>query len=83
MRILLSEHAKLQCEERGATEAEVFSAVRFGTRERAHGNRVLCRMNFEFGQVWHGKLYGIKQVAPLIVEEEDETVVVTVFVFYF
>jgi hypothetical protein len=31
----------------------------------------------------HGRFYRIKQVAPVIVEEEAEVVVITVYTLYF
>ena len=40
-------------------------------------------MNLEFKQEWDGRHYGIKQVAPVVAEEENRTVVVTVYAFYF
>jgi hypothetical protein len=36
-----------------------------------------------FGSRVEGKSYAIKQVAPVVVEEQNEIVVVTVYTFYF
>jgi hypothetical protein len=83
MRIRLSQHAREQCEERGASEEEVFRAVREGLREPARSGRILCRLNTDFAAQWQDKYYAVKQVAPIIVEEGGETVVVTVYTFYF
>jgi len=44
---------------------------------------VLFRKNFAFDGWWRGKYYGVKQVAPVVVEEEDRFVVVSVYVHYF
>ncbi len=82
-RIRLSKHAKEQAWERGATEAEVKEAVRKGSREPATKEREMCRYNFVFDRKWQGKHYPIKQVAPVIKEEADETIVITVHTFYF
>ncbi|PIU55088.1 MAG: hypothetical protein COS88_05615 [Chloroflexi bacterium CG07_land_8_20_14_0_80_51_10] len=79
----LTGHAKEQCAERGATEAEVRQAIEQGSREPAKLGRELCRFNFPFGRSWQGNVYAIKQVAPVIKEETDEIVVVTVYTFYF
>lgn len=43
----------------------------------------MCRYNFHYGQQWQGEQYPIKQVAPVIVEDRDEIVVITVYTFYF
>lgn len=81
--IHLSKHAEEQAQERGATAAEVSEAVRKGAREPAKRGREMCRYNFVFGRKWQGKHYAIKQVAPVIKEEANETVVITVDTFYF
>lgn len=81
--IRLTKHATEQCEERGATEDEVREAIRTGNKEQAEKGRMLARLNFQFNDVWSGKVYPIKQVAPVFVESEKEIVVVTVYTFYF
>jgi len=81
--IRLTKHAREQARERGAIEAEVKEAVAKGSREPAKRGRELCRYNFSFGATWHGEPYAIKQVAPVIKEEDNETVVITVYTFYF
>ena len=43
----------------------------------------MCRLTLEFNREWDGKYYGAQQVAPVIVEEAHEIVVVTVLTFYF
>ena len=81
--IRLTNHARLQCGERGASEAEVIRAVREGVREPAKAGRLLCRYSFPFDGLWQGNRYSVKQVAPVTKEESDEIVVVTVYTFYF
>jgi len=81
--IRLTEHARSQCAERGATWEEVVQAVREGIREPAKRGRALCRFNFAFERAWQGNWYAVKQVAPVIKEEAHEIVVVTVYTFYF
>ena len=58
-------------------------AIYLGTREPAKLGREMCRINVPFGRDWQGSIYAIKQVAAVIVEEPEETVVVTVYTFYF
>ncbi len=41
------------------------------------------RKNFPFQAVWKGKRYDVKQVMPIVIEETEALVVVTVYVFYF
>jgi hypothetical protein len=82
-RIRLTFHARLQCELRGATEAEVQQAVEQGSRDPAKSGRILCRFNFPFDRKWQGVSYAVKQVAPVIKEEPGEIVVITVYTFYF
>jgi hypothetical protein len=64
--IRLTRHVREQCDERGATEAEVRQAIEQGSRELAKLGRELCRFNFPFGQSRQGKVYPIKQIAPVI-----------------
>lgn len=65
------------------TEAEVCYTVEHGSREPAKHERLLCRYNFSYDGLWQGQHYAIKQVAPVIKEEPDEVVVVTVYTFFF
>jgi hypothetical protein len=81
--IRLTKHAREQADERGASEAEVIEAVTNGSREPTKHGRKLCRYNFKFGKHWQGKHYPIKQVAPVIKEEPNEIVVITVYTFFF
>jgi len=81
--IRLTTHAVEQCAERGATAEEVAHAVTHGIREEAKHGRMLCKFNFPFNGMWQGKPYAIKQVAPVIKEEPDEIVVITVYTFFF
>ena len=81
--IRLSKHAEEQATERGATSREVEEAVRKGSREPAIRGREICRYNFAFNHKWQGKYYAIKQVAPVIKEEANEVIVITVYTFYF
>jgi hypothetical protein len=53
------------------------------TAHPARSGRILCRLNTDLAAKWQDKYYAVKQVAPIIVEQGDETVVVTVYTFYF
>lgn len=82
-RIRLTMHAQEQAAERGANMAEVKEAIRKGSREPAKHGREMCRYNFMFDRQWQGRHYPIKQVAPVIKDETNEIVVITVYTFYF
>jgi hypothetical protein len=81
--IRLTKHAREQSVERGATRTEVTEAIRKGTREPVKHGREFCRFNFSFGKKWQDKFYAVKQIAPVITEEANEIVVITVYTFYF
>ena len=81
--VRLTKHAIHQCRERGTDEAEVAQAVRDGLGEAARRGRWMYRYNVPFNAVWQGRHYAVKQVAPVVAKEEDESVVVTVYTFYF
>lgn len=81
--IRLTKHAQEQCIERGTNATEISQAIREGTKEAAKKGRWRYRYNLEYNATWQNRDYAIKQVAPVIVEEADEIVVVTVYTFYF
>jgi len=81
--IVFSPHAREQLALRGGTEAEAQAAILEGERLPAELGRAAFRKNFPFLSDWKGRYYEVKQVMPVVVEEEDATVVVTVYVFYF
>ena len=63
---------------RGASEEEVVSAIREGEPLAAREGRVSFRKSFPFQAAWKGKLYDVKQVMPIVIEEAEALVVVTV-----
>lgn len=62
---------------------EVRETIERGSREPAKRGRIMYRHNFEYRAKRQGEYYAIKQVAPVVVEAENEIVVVTVYTFYF
>lgn len=72
-----------QMADRGANEAEVERAVREGEEIPAKQGRRAFRKNFPFNSEWKGRHYELKQVMPVIADEADRLVVITVYVFYF
>jgi len=81
--IRLSGHARGNLVFRGTTEEEIAEAIRTAIWGSAELGRLECRKNFAYGREWNGKFYEMKQVRPIFVEEADEIVVVTVYVYYF
>jgi len=82
-RVFFSAHARAKMSDRGASEEEVVEAIKEGSFEPARKARLLFRKNFSFGKSWRGKRYSVKQVAPVIAEEKDKLIVITVYVYYF
>ena len=80
--ITFSLHALEQLIRRGATEAEATAAILEGEKLPARLGRIAFRKNFSFLSEWKGRYYEVKQVMPIVSEEEDSIVVVTVYVFY-
>lgn len=81
--IVFSQHALDQLGDRGASEEEVKQAIQEGEEIPAKKGRRAYRKNFPFGCQWKGKHYEVKQVMPIIAEETEKRVVITVYVFYF
>jgi hypothetical protein len=81
--VVLTRHALERCTRRGATKADVLAAVRSGNREPAQRGLWLYRLNLQFKREWGGAWYAVQQVAPVVADEPDRFVVVTVYVFYF
>ncbi len=80
--IRLSGHARQQLARRGASEEEIFEAIRSAEWQPVELGRLECRMNFPYGKEWNGRWYNTKQVRPIFAEEENEIVVVTVYVLF-
>jgi hypothetical protein len=69
--------------ERGATQEEVWEAIRSGEQVLAKRGRWGYRKNFQYECLWGGRYYSIKQVLAIVAEETEVLVVVTVYTFYF
>jgi hypothetical protein len=81
--IRLSAHAELQLQFRGGSKHEVVEAIRTEPWQPAESGRMECRKDFAFAAEWNKQHYATRQVRPIFVEEPDEIVVVTVYVYYF
>jgi hypothetical protein len=81
--IVFTNHARERCVQRGATETDVVRAVREGKREPAQRDLWQFRLNLEFQKEWAGNWYAVQQVVPVVAEETDRFVVITVYTHYF
>lgn len=81
--IRLAGHAQGRLQGRGTTEQEVVEAIQTEPWQLAERGRRECRKNFTFKAEWNGKHYATKQVRPIFVDDPDEIVVVTIYVYYF
>ena len=81
--VSFSNHAKIKMVDRGTTEDEIIKAIEEGSSEPARKGCLMFRKNFTFNDNWRGKHFPIKQVAPIVKEEDNKLVVVTVYVYYF
>ncbi len=68
---------------RGAAEADVVKAIHEGKAEPAQRGLWLHRLNLEYQREWEGKWYAVQQVTPIVDEQPDRYVVITVYTFYF
>jgi hypothetical protein len=80
--IKFSQHALDNMNDRGASKEEVELAIKEGERLPAKKGRLAYRKNFSHDGMWKGEYYKIKQVMPIVVEEADKFVVVTVYVYF-
>ena len=81
--IIFTSHARQRMKERGVTEEQVREAISIGMKEPAQRGFFQYRLNLEFNSTWDGKHYRIQQVMPVVADEPDKMVVITVYAFYF
>jgi hypothetical protein len=81
--IVFSTHALEQMADRGASRSEVEIAINDGEEVPAKQGRRAFRKNFAYNSTWKGRYYEFRQVVPIVAEEPDTWVVITVYVFYF
>ena len=81
--VIFSRHALDQLADRGASEDEIKTAIQQGEEVPAKAGRKAFRKNFPFNSTWKGRHYEVKQVMPIVGEEAEQIIVVTVYVFYF
>jgi Domain of unknown function (DUF4258) len=80
--IRLSDHARARLQCRGELASEVEDTIRTSPWEPAERGRLECRRSVPFNQEWNGMVYATKEVRPIFVDDPEEIVVVTVYVYY-
>lgn len=80
---MFSNHSIEQMRDRGTDKKEVEKTIREGEKIPAKKDRIAFRKSLIFNSTWKGKKYKIKQVMPVVKEEDNKYVVITVYVFYF
>ena len=65
------------------SKEEVEAAILRGEKAPAKRGRQAYRLNLQYEQLWGEKWYPMKQVMPIVKEEGNELIVITVYVFYF
>ena len=81
--IVFTNHARDRCAQRGAAEADVVRAILEGKREPAQRGLWQYRLNLEFQTEWAGNWYAVQQIAPVVAEEAERMVVITIYTLYF
>ena len=81
--IRLTHHCRMQLAFRGTSQDEILRTIRTTEWQPAELGRLECRKDFLFGRKWNSRRYETKQVRPIFVDEADEIVVITVYVYYF
>ena len=81
--IRLTKHAQEQCIERGTNEQEIIEAIHRGTRQSVKQGRDKYRVIIQANTYWQGKFYHLKKVVPIVTENEQELIVITVYTYYF
>ncbi len=81
--VRLTKHAAGYRTIRGFSFGEVETAIRNGTwRPAAHG-RMETDLDTEYDSDWNGRHYETKAIRPIFVDEPEEIVVITVYVYYY
>jgi hypothetical protein len=80
--IKFSQHALDNMADRGASREEVELAIRTGECFPAKKGRLSFRKNLSYNTIWKGKFYQVKQVMPIVADEPETFVVITVYAFF-
>ncbi|MFO7772749.1 MAG: DUF4258 domain-containing protein [Dehalococcoidia bacterium] len=82
MEFRLTAHARERAEERGTTEVEIGVVLSGRQQIELKQGRKSKETIFDYNREWLGKHYSQKKVQVIYIEEEEETAVITVKVYY-
>lgn len=81
--VRLTKHAAGYSVIRGFSFEEVERAIRNGIWRPAAQGRTETDLETEFNSDWNGRHYKTKTIRPIFVDEPEEVVVITVYVYYY
>lgn len=82
MFLRFTHHVLEQAAKRGTTPAEMADVLNTGTAEGTRPGYEARAKVYPFARQWRGKHYPQKKVRVIYVVEADETVAITVYVYY-
>lgn len=82
MAVRYSAHVLTRLEARGTNELEIEQALRFGFPDVARPPKLSRAIVFPFGRIWGGRRYEQKKVRVIYVRDDQDELVVTVYVYY-
>jgi len=82
VKFTFTEHARERANERGTAEDEISTVLSSGQEIQLKKGRKGKEMVLDYNKEWLGKHYAQKKVKVVYVEEEEQTVVITVKVYY-
>jgi hypothetical protein len=81
--VYLTWHAKRGLQRRGATEEDVIEAIRTAEWAPSGHGRLECWKSYPHRPLGNGAWDDAKQIRPIFVQQANEIVVVTVYVYFF
>lgn len=81
-RIIFSSHALQKMKERTTNEVEVIKTIHEAKWQSVKRGRFRCSKWFTFQQERYGIIYKGKDVQPIFVEEAEDIIVITVYVYF-
>jgi len=81
--VVFSNHVLTQMVDRGTNQKEIKLAIQQGECIPAKKDRIAFRKNFSFRSHWKNRYYEDKQVMPIVKQEANKIIVITVYVFFF
>lgn len=82
MEIQIDPHTLERAEERGTNEAEIKDVINSGTAIPAKYERIGKAKVYDFRQSRHNKYYEHKRVEVFYLNEGDQIITITVYVFF-